>query len=85
MTAAQEIIYPYQEGHPSCPVPQKRWDGSIDLHDHRTDDHGSYGTFSHCMMHPRGIKCRNTNLCTDCSKATRFKKLGLKGADYGKD
>ena len=58
----------------------------IDLHDHRTDEHGSYGTFSHCIMHPRGIMCRNTNRCRpeDCDRAMKFKKLGLKGVDYGK-
>ena len=82
----RETIYPYQEGHPSCPIPEKRYDGTIDLHDHRTDEYGSYGTFSHCIMHPRGIMCRNTNRCRPeyCDRATKFKKLGLKGVDYGK-
>ena len=80
-----KVIYPYQIGHPSCPVPGKFWDGEIDLHDHRTDDRGSYGTFSHCMMKPRGIKCRNENRCKNCSHGKRYKKLGLKGADYGKN
>lgn len=82
-----KIIIPYQEGHPSCPVPTIRYDGSVDLHDHRTDEYGSYGSFSHCIMKPRGIPCRNTYTCDerDCNKARIYKKLGLKGVDYGRD
>jgi len=80
-----EVAYPYQEGHPSCPIPGKLWNGALDLHDHRTDQHGSYGTFAKCMMRPRGISCRVTGAgCDDCKLGIRFKKLGLKGADCGK-
>lgn len=80
-----EMIYPYQEGHPSCPIPGKTWDSKLDLHDHRFTEHGSYGTWTRCMMHPRaGNTCDRLNQCEDCKRGKTFKKLGLNGVDYGK-
>lgn len=48
------------------------------LHDPKTREPSSYGSFSNCLMEPDGIQCADSNQChLGCSKYEQYLKVGL--------